>query len=184
VRWISDRLQQFARVSGFQAQPQPRDTEFEAPSHFVPIVEVPEPVRFGGPGNVGAFATGIPFQESFLLHDVVDVSGVAGLDSRTLVTLSPGLWNIHLHKGFEFTGTTNQAKDSRLRIVTLSPDLGTVVFTWEQLLFRYVSGARRDVVRDMQLPMLAPFSITVLSSATVALDELHHFTSIVARRFF
>lgn len=181
MRFINDRLSQLARIAGAQVQPEQTDNLLSVGRALAPVVELVDPIRAGGSAPFGSAAA--PFAESLVFHDVLDMSGVVGLDTRTLVTFAPGCWHLNIHKTFTFDGTTNFGKSHVLNLTTVAADLGTVIFTAQLFGYRFQTGARRDVVRDLALTFLTPWQLVTITTGTVAADELHAVLSVNARRF-
>jgi len=184
MRIVNDRLSQFARIAQLQAQPQVGDNLLHIPAVLTGVLDLSDPIRRGGSSVATQFGTvADPLQESCIFQDTIDDTGVVGLDSRTLAVFAPGLWHLNIQRRFSFNGTTNFGKDQRIRIITLSADLGSIVFTTELDLVRFITGTVRDSQRDLWFPMLTVWSMTTLTQPTVAADELHSNTSVLARRF-
>ncbi len=185
MKFTNDRLQQFARISKLQIEADKRDSIMEVRPTLSSVIELSDPIRAfflqGAAPGPGTLAD--PITESFAQTDLLDRTGVGGADNRDLAFFTPGLWNLNIWKTFSFTGTTNFAKFQRLRLSTLSADLGSIVASTDLMLTPYITGTVRDFVREITLPMLAPWKLTALADVTVALDELHTALSLIARRF-
>ncbi len=186
MKFNDDRLQQFARVSGAQFAPNVHDTQLLVPPVLQPVVEVSQPIIRGGSSAAATFGSvADPVRDSILFGDAVDLSGVQGLDSRTLAVFSPGIWHVNINKSFNFTGTLNLVKFQVLQLVTIVDPLGPIVFTAQLMKHHYTTDSVvRQVVRELWFHFLVPWSLVSITQPTVALDELHSLTSVLARRFF
>ncbi len=186
MKFVNDRLSQWLRIAQLQGQPQSGDNIIEVAPRLAGVCDLSDPIRTlflsgaaPAPGTAAA-----PFGESFASNDIVDITGVFGLDSRNLCFCSPGLWHLNLLKQFSFSGTTNFAKQQRLRLTTVTPDLGTIIGSTDLIADKYISGQNRVYERNLWLPMLAVWTLVTIGDTTVALDELHSSLSLVLRRFF
>lgn len=183
MRITNDRLQQLARIPSQQLEHDPRDSIITFPPVVTGVMDLSDPIRrFLNTSAAAAGSSADPVQESVMLFDAVDLSGVQGLDTRNIAFFTAGLWHLQIAKRFSFTGTTNLAKTQLLQLTTTA-DLGVVVATVPIDKQLFITGAGFSFVRDMWLPMLSAWTLVTVTTNTVAGDELHSMTSIVARRF-
>jgi len=185
VRFVNDRLSQFARIAGSQGQPKTGDNLLEITPLLLGVLDMSDPIRRGVQTFAGAAGSVTePVAESILIQDSYDQVGVQALNSRDIAFFAPGLWHLNIFKQFRFDGTNAPGSLSQLILTSVATDLGSIIFNVLLSQHRYYIGAARDYNRDIWLPMLTTWKLNTISSAMVAGDEIHTMTSIVARRFF
>jgi hypothetical protein len=182
VKLTDDRLAQFARVLRKSSSPQPGDNLLTIPGVLALIAELSTPITAASVSlTMGTAAD--PKAESFIINDLVDKSGAQALDSHSLLFASAGLWHIHAHLSHVFSGTANLGASDLISMTTTGDVLNAPFGPVNLSLYRR-SVAQHEWVRDFWLPMLDAWTLTSITAATVAGDELHRSLTIIARRFF
>ena len=181
MNWHDDRLQQYGRIRSVLGKPTEADAQLTLLPELHGVIDLALPITAIQVAPVGSLLA--PKNESFIVADTLDFSGVVGLDSHILAVGTPGIWHLSFHKTFSFTGTTNLAKSQVIALTTISNDLQVTLGPVNLHKYLFVTGSLRELIFDFWLNMLESWSLTSITTGTVAGDELHSHTRLVARRF-
>ncbi len=185
MKLVDDRLAQYRRILFKSAEPEPRpgDNVIHVPPEMWGTFDLSQPIVKGG--AVVPFGTaGDPIADSFAFNDNVSTTGVAGLDSHTVLFAAAGLWHIHLGVDGMFIGTSNAAGQSLLQLQGgISPLLGTPAFQSNIHYLSFLTGNQAHSAFDFWLPMLDNWNLVRIITARVAGDLFAENLSIIARRF-